>query len=900
MKFREHGESLPPRIVELIEEWIAESGVDAHTARRVRQDLEQHFRDGLAAGRTADDLIAAFGDPRSSAALLKRAVGGGAPPPRPTSAVVAATVADGVVADVRFALRVLRSSPVYTLTVVGILALGIGANTVAFTLLSEIVLRPLPVEDPSSLVNVIAEVPGGNSFSGFSLATFEAFEARNDVLEDLVAFSGIRVRLGDETVPREVVATLASPNYFQALGVAPTLGSVTLPPFTGWGVDTEAVISHRLWQSALGGAGSAIGSTIRLDGRPFTVIGVAARDFTGTFIGFPTDVWLPLSTASVLRPGFDPEDRSQTFLELLGRRRSQVTVAEVDVALDAIALDLERAYPESNRGHRVRVRELTGLEDSLRDGVLGFLAIVVVVSALVLLVACLNVGSILLVRAMSRERELAIRIAVGAGGRRLLRQLLTETVLVSGAGTVVALILAAWATRLLGDFVRTVSGGLGLEMGIDWRVLSLTMVAALAAASVAALAPGVHVLRKDPAGVLRQQGAGAGRATNRARSALVVGQVGLSVVLAVSAGLFVRSLGQGLRVDPGFDPDHMAEFTVSLDREGFDGSTARVLRRDLLGRIRALTGVPAAASTTTSPLGVARTPKRISIPGTEPPPGESGFLVDVKEVGSGYFEAVGIELLAGLPFTRADDGASQRKAVVSRAFVERFFEGRLPLGGSFEVDATPVRVVGVAEDVRYLLQDETPDPLVYLSWSPDAVARYQIVVRAASPPAELRSPIQEVVNELHPARPVVILRTARETLSDALLPQRVGAVLVGFMGTVAVLLSSLGLYGLVQYTVSRETRALGVRLALGGGRMRVLGSVLLRGASLVTIGVTLGVAAALLVAPALGPFLVGVEPSDPATYGLVLMAFAVVALGATFVPAVRAANIDPAETLRAE
>lgn len=379
-----------------------------------------------------------------------------------------------------------------------------------------------------------------------------------------------------------------------------------------------------------------------------------------------------------------------------------------------------------------------------------------------------------------------------------------------------------------------------------------------------------------------------------------MGQVALSVLLVVSAGLFVRALGAGLATDPGFDADRVASVAITLDPARFDEGAARALRRDLVEEVRALPGVTDAAWSFDTPIGVGTSPTMVSVPGVDPPPGEIAYVLNAKTVGAGYFRAVGIELLSGAAFTAADDASSVRTAVVSVGFAERFFDGGAPVGQSIVVDESSVRVVGVAENVRYMLQDDTPDPLIYLSTGGAHRERMMLLFRSSSSPHELRSSIQAIVARGDPAHGPVEIRTVREALTSALLPQRVGAVFIGTMGVIALLLATVGLYGLVQYSVGRDVRALGIRMALGSGRRQILASVLRGGFALVSVGLVVGVGGAFLVTPSLSPFLIGVPPSDPLTYVSVVGLFAIAALGATILPALRASRIDPAQTLRSD
>ena len=524
------------------------------------------------------------------------------------------------------------------------------------------------------------------------------------------------------------------------------------------------------------------------------MIGVGPEGFAGHFIGFPMHLWLPLTAAQPFLPGFYPDDRTQQPLEMIGRLRAGVSPGAAAEALNVIAADIERAYPENKPGPPSRRDADTGLDHSLQAGVTAFVLILTAISALVLVIACLNVGSVLLVRAMSRDRELAVRIALGAGRTRLLRQILTESTLLALLGATAGVLVALRLNGVLAETLRREATGLGLDLSIDWRVLPLTATAALVASVVATLAPALHVLRRNPAGVLRSRG-GPPAGGTRLRSGLVVGQVATSVALMIATGLFVRALAEGGRADPGFDADRIATFSLALPME--DASRHSQMERDLLQSLLELRGVEAASVGSTRPIGVARSPLNIDVPGVLPPPDADRHVLDSRAAGARYLETVGIPVVAGRDFTEADDRAGARVAVVSEAFRDRFWPGHDVVGRTFTAGAETVTVVGIAADTRYIVQDETPDPLVYLSRAGGASAGLQVVIRGPDP-IGLANEVERIVTEIVPGHRRVQLRTPREILDAALLPQRMGALIVGAMGFIALFLAAVGLYGLMR------------------------------------------------------------------------------------------------------
>lgn len=887
--------TLPDSIRAAIEEVVARSQLDPSAAYQVRRDLEEYFVDGLEAGRTPEELLDRFG---SLDAAAKQLASGPVPSgetmhSRGWSALLASTLS-----DLRFGCRALIRNPGLTLTSTVVLALGIGATAVVVAVVNEILLRPLAVAEPSELVDIWADIEGGNSFAGFSYLDFADYRDENTVLQSLAAFAGTQLEVGEPGSTESAVVQLVSPEYFPMLGLQPQLGRMAFEPDASFGEAPTVVLTDAFWRSSFGADPDVVGRPIQLETATGTIIGVGPPGFGGHFIGFPSDLWVPITSAPAVIQGFDPADRSQKRFEMIGRREAGVAPAAIESAFQVLAGELASRYPDTNRGHGVGVTPTTGLDHSLRGITLVFLAILSVVSGLVLVIACLNVGSLILVRTMSRDREMAVRLAIGAGTRRLIRQITTESVLLVGLGAVAGTVVAWQLTSLLSETVARVGTGLGLELSMDWRVLGLTAVVALVAGLCASAAPAFYLLGKQPASALRARG-GTERGGTRLRSTLVVGQVAASVLLLITTGLFVRALATGTSIDPGYAADEIATFGISLSDEGMDPASGEALKNQI---VDAVGGLPDVRAVTTANLGipsVARTPMPIEVAGVQPPPGQERLVADHRVVGAAFFETVGTRLLAGRDFTEADERDGPRVAVVSEEFARRYWSGLDVIGRSFTAGSDIVRVVGVAQDVRYVVQDPSPDPLIYLSAAGRPTSQLQVTVRAASPLA-LAEELQGIVGAAIPGHSSLQYRSARQSLDQALFPQRMGALVIGAMGITALLLAMVGLYGLIQYTVSRDQHELGVRLALGGRRSDLVSVVVRRGLSIVGAGVALGVVIAVLVTPGLTPFLSGVGARDPQTYIAVIGGFGAAALAASFVPALRASRIQPIEALRGE
>ena len=881
-------QSLARRIAKIVEA----AGLAGARAKEAREDLEQHVRDALDDGQTVSDIGERLGDPLTVGPVLGRAE---MPPPKRPDPESREPFMQALLADLRFGARALVRSPGVALTAASVLALAIGANTVVFTVVNELLLRPLPVADQAGLVDVWPDVEGGNSFLGFGWNDFLTYQDA-EPLESLAAFSGTRVLIGDEAEQAPALATLISAEYVGMLGLQPTVGTMDFPGGNRLGETPVAVLSHAFWTARFGSDPSIVGRTLRIDDQPVTVVGVGPVEFRGHFIGFPTDLWLPAQAAADFIPGFDPADPAAMPFEMIGRLRGGASPGEASRALNRIAATLENTFPDTHQGRRVGVTPTTGVDHSLQQPLFAFLAVLTVVAALVLLIACLNVGGILLVRTLSREREMAVRLALGAGNGRLVRQLSAEALLLSGIACVGGLLLALFLNGQLADLFTALSAGLGLDLSVDGRVMGLTTLAAVAAAGMAVCTPALYLLRKAPASAL------ATRAEplwgGRVRAALVLGQVAVSVALVIATGLFLRSLAEGVRLDPGFDPDRVAVFSVQTQgEEGLENAEALAA---LLEDLRSVPGVEGTAAGDAPPIGVARSPMRIQVPGVQPPAGEDAWVVDGRRVVHGWFETVGIPLRQGRGFIAPETLEGGPVAVVSNAFAQRFWPDGEAVGRSLFLAAdpgTPVPIVGVADDVQYLAQVIRPDPLVYLSWAGQAPPVTRIVVQGDTPLA-LSGEIRNVLSRHLPVVGAPSISTPRDVLDNALLPQRLGAVIVGGMGLAGLFLACVGLYGLVQFTVARQRHELAVRRALGGSRRTILAGVLNKGLRVVLVGVVLGLVLASFAARALSGFLMGVSPRDPATYGAVAALFVVVAVLASWLPAHRAASIEPSQVLR--
>ena len=803
---------------------------------------------------------------------------------------------DRTIQDVRYAFRSLKNRPGFTAVIVMTLSLGIGANTAIFTLVNEIVLRPLPIGDPSTVVDIFADVPGGNSFTGFSYPDYVDYGERNDVLTELVVLTGRTARLGAAGSGETIRVQFVSVNYFDLLSIRPAMGrGFRQEEGIRGSANTVAIVSHGYWQRRAGGDPSFLGSTILLNETPFTVIGITAEGFQGTFIGFPMEIWAPLASAELILPNFDLSDRASQGFELIGRLKPDVSISQAQAAFGLIARELESEHPAEKRGHGVGIVPTTGIDHSMRGGVMGFLAILMTITGLVLLITCLNVGNMLLARATARQKEMAIRVAMGARRGRLVRQLLTEALLLFTLG---GALVAERSVRTLLRLSST-QWPLGFSLDLDWRVLSFTAAIALGAALLAGLFPVREALRQDPIRALRVGGNQDTRAAGRLRSAFVVVQIAGAVVLLTGAGLFVRSLWEGVRIDPGFEADRVAATTINLPETEYGEERGRLLFEQLLDDVMRLPEVTSASIAMRRPIGVSLNPRRIEVPGFEPPADRPELLVDANAIDTTYLATMDIPLLRGRDFLPSDDRGPP-VAIVNRTMAARFWRDGHPVGQQFFVDGDALQVIGVAADSRHLIQDDAPMAHFYLPLAQNYSPRVQLLVRSDANPLTLRSQIQAAIDGLDPSLPPIDLVTPRETIDASLLPQRVAASVTAMLGLIGLLLAALGVYGIVVHAVSRRTKEIGIRMALGSSATAAVGLVLSAGMKLVIGGVVIGTALSLAAAPLLRSFLVGVHPADPLTIGTVVFAFLTVASIACLLPARAATKIDPTTTLRWE
>jgi macrolide transport system ATP-binding/permease protein len=783
--------------------------------------------------------------------------------------------------DVRFGFRMLRRSPGFTVLAILCLTLGIGANAAVFSWVEGILLRPYPlVSQQERLVTLTGTVRDERDET--SWPDLRDVERSCTLCETLFVSKITGATLSSGERAQVMTGSIVSANYFDAIGVHPILGRGFAPgEDIGRNAHPLVVISYHLWQTRFQGDPEIIGKTQRFDNVVHTIIGVAPEGFYGTFVGRSMEYWVPASMLEVFDGGSDKlDDRGARWAEAYVRLKPGVTRNQAQQEISAIATRLEAQYPATNRGRGIKVWPLWQTPFNQAGHLLPTFAIMVVVTMFVLLIVCANVGNLLLVRSFARRHEMTVRLALGAGRGRLLRQLVTEGLLLSASGAAGGMLVAYAGRHAL---VLLFPGEVMYLPGqIDGRVLGLSAAICLIVTLAVGLVPAFQTRHLALAETLKTGVSTVLGARGRAwlRSSLVILQVTLSFILLVGGTLLMQSLRKIRTTDPGFSTTRVFDTWIPLVAAGYDAQRAKTFQDELIQRVRALPGVEAAAYARAVPLGYGSfSSTSIAVDGYEPPPNEQP-TAEYNEVSPDYFATLGIPLISGREFTRADDENAARVAIVNQTMIARYWRGQNPIGQRLQVKGNWVQVVGIVKDSKYYSMDEAPRPFFYVPLRQTALLRE---VRALDP--------NLAVYEMIPLQEQVDRSTSHELVAVAL---------VALFAGLALLLASIGLYGVMSCTVSQSTRELGLRMALGAGTSNVLRLVLLRGLLLTTTGIIIGIALALLLTRLLGNLLYQVSPRDPLAFAAALAVMTLASVAACFLPAWRATRIDPIQALRAQ
>ena len=822
---------------------------------------------------------------------------------------------DDLVKDVRYALRLLSKSPGVTLVAIAPIAHGIGVNTTIFSLVNAVLLRPVPVSHPESLVEIYT-TSSDLAYSTSSYPDFLDLRRDNQVFEDVAGRSLMIAPITRDGVSRVTIGEVVTGNYFGLVGVEAAVGRTFLPEEDlVEGARPVVVLGHGLWTREYGADPGVIGRTLRLRGTDYTIVGVAPASFTGVVPGVAPELWVPTMMVEDVEPAGIQDtvpSPGQTRIDTRGRRwmfitarlRPGVTLEEAQANVDLVMSRLEQAYPDTNRDRKglVVARGALRIHPMVDGALTPSAALLMGVVGLVLVIACANVANMLLARGAARHREIAVRLAIGAGRRRLVRQLLTESLVLSALGAAGGLVLASISTDLLLALQPPLPFTLELDLGFDGRVFLFALAAAAIAGVAFGLAPALKASSTSLVASLKDEGALADRSAGRfgARNLLVVGQVTVSMVLLVAAALFLRSLGAARAVDPGFDTDRIALAALDLDMLRYPEARSRRFFDDLLARLRAMPGVEAATLAGREPIGLNVNTSSIYVPGHQASPEDPAFTIDSTQVGPGYFETLGVPLVRG-GVTEADTAESPGVAVISQAMAERFWPGEDPIGKRIHSrgpEGTSYEIVGVSADYRVRTLGEAPRPYAHFAhaqrFNPYAI----VMVRATGSAVEMIAPLRQAILAAEPNLVILTIQTLETSIAATLFPARAAAVLVGIFGLLALALAAVGLYGVIAYSVSRRTREIGIRMALGAEPSAVVRLVLGQGLTLVAVGTVLGGTAALWASRLVASSLYGAGAADPLAYVGAAALLVGVAAVANAVPARRAARVDPMVALR--
>jgi predicted permease len=805
--------------------------------------------------------------------------------------------------DIRLAFRRLRQHSTFTVVAGVTLAVGIGANTTVFSLLNYVMLRPLPgIERPERLVTLTNSIFDG--LATHSYPNYEDFRDRTDVFSDLAGFGITPMNFNRNGQNARVWGHTATGNYFRTLGVQAAIGRVFGPEDDRQpGAHPVAVLSHACWQNRFGGDPAAVGEPIRLNGLPYTVVGVLPPGFSGTELWYTPEIWVPVMMQAQINPG-DAwlESRGRHDLFVVGRLADGVSEQQAEAAVNAVATDLGSEFPQEVEGLRVSIAKPGLLGNTIRGPVTGFTVVLLGVGALVLLIACTNLAGILLARASDRRRETAVRLALGARRSDLVRQLLAESLLLSVAGGLGGRLIAMWGTDLLSGYRLPVGLPLAVDLAIDWRVAAFILAISMVTAFLFGLFPALKSTRPQLVDALRHT-VSTGRSPRwQHREVLVAVQIGLGVVIITGCLISIRSLDHALEMNIGFDPRDAVAVSMDLDLQGYDQDTGPAFQRRLLEQVRSIAGIKSAAIVNTIPLGLNRALHSVRIEGTpELPPAERPTIVTYR-ITPGYLDTMKTKLIRGRDVSARDTRTAKPVALINEAFARQLLPEPQALGARFRLggDEQWVEIVGIVETGRYISLGESSRPALFLPLDQQPSLTTTLVVRSALPESQTVDLLRGAIASLDPELPLYRTGGLQQHLDVQMLGPRVASALLFAFALIAVVLVATGLYGLMIYSVARRTREIGIRMAVGASGAWVLRAVIGRGAILLAAGSAFGLAGALALSGFLSAVLFGVDSHDPFLYAGAVGVMAVVTALACLLPGRRAMSIQPAAALRQE
>lgn len=807
--------------------------------------------------------------------------------------------------DLRIARRLIVRSPLFTTVVVATLAVAIGLNTAVYSAIDALMLRPLPgARHASEIVQLYRTWPGGMTWGSSSLPHYRDIRDRSgDTFAGVALWSFSPMNIAAGGTPQRVMGAMVSANFFSLLGVTPEEGRFFVPAEdTGRLAHRVAVVSHAAWQGIFGGDEQIVGRRITLNGQSYEVIGVSPPEFRGIITMVTPAIWVPLMQLGELRPDGDAlwDRRGSNQFSIVARLRPGVTPDGARARMAQLIEELRAVYPDDyeQSGIALYTQSEAGIHPSFRSAQIGLSVVVMGVVAILLLIACVNVANLFLARARDRAREMAVRLSLGASRRALMRQLLVESLAFAVLSALVGLVIAQWAISL-GNQIRLpfdVDFSAGMELSPS--VLVFTVVTTTVAALLFGVAPALQATRPSLVPALKGE-APAGQSRSRMRSGLVVAQMALSIILLVSAGLFLRNLGAAMQVDKGFRSENMLIAEMDPGMQGYPRARTEDFYRQLRERLGADSRVTHVGFAESVPLGLGESDTGADIPGYTPRPDEN-MSVQYNTVTEGFFDAMGIPLTRGRPILATDDSTAQRVLVVNQAFVDKYFANREPIGATVRTRRRDHVIVGVVPTGKYVRLGEPATPFMYFSMHQAFESGRFLFVRTNDDPNRTVPAVRAAVAALDPTLPISNLKTMERHLGISLLPARLIGAVLGIFGLLGLGLAAIGMYGVMAYSVSQRTREIGIRMAIGASAPDVVRLVMRQGLVLVAIGAGVGLAGAFAASRALNGVLYGGGENDVATFVAVPLVLTAVAMLATWLPARRAASTDPLVALRQE
>jgi macrolide transport system ATP-binding/permease protein len=797
--------------------------------------------------------------------------------------------------DIRFAARMLAKSPGFTAVAVLTLAFGIGVNSTVFTVAEAALLRSWPAHEPERLAQIVSTIPRGQDYS-FSYPDYQDLAGQSRALQGVLAYAGhgAVLRMGTESLT--VLDEVVSPNFFPVLGLNPQLGR-TFSADSGANGDLSVVVGDSLWRRVFHADPSLVGKQIQLNGRSYTVLGIAPPGFRGLNRAASADLWLPVATEYT---NADLADRKFRDFEVLGRLQPGVTAAQAKADLDTIGRRLAQAYPVTDKARNVT---LISEQERRREAMAPTLFLMTVVG-LVLMICCANVAGLVLARADARRREIAVRLALGAKRLRLVRQLLTESLLLAAMGAALGLLLAAGLIRLQPALLPPMEVTVGLDLRLDAVVLSYTAVLSVLTVLIFGLAPSIQASKASCVSALKGEERSVGRSVRRLtlRNALVLGQIALSVLLLTASGLVVRSLLFSRSIPLGFDRQkHLIFFDLNPDMSGYNAQRSAAFFEQVEARALAMPGVRHASlvrRVLLSDTGGGNV-KQVSMPGVELPQGQPNISIKFNEVDDNYFQTMGTRLMEGRAFTSADNRSAASIVIVSQTMASRFWPGQEALGRQIVVEGKASQIVGIVEDAKINKVHEDAEPYMYFPFAQRQQSEGTLIVEAEGRTGPLVDRIRSEIRSVDKNVPVDV-RTLSYLMRQAYWEDQMAAGFVATLGLLAIFIGMLGLYGVVSFVVNRRKQEIAIRMALGAERRDIVRLVLGQGLALAAVGTGVGLVAAFGATRLMADMLYGVRPTDPIAFAGSAALVILVALAASWIPARRAASIDPMRALRTE